>query len=788
MTANESHETSRLRRFLAILSTAGQRAWQALEAGESTRRGVQAVAWVLLLGMAAVFGGPLHIGVHPAVDPVLGILLVLLLTTLAAFVAAIAFRLLRKLAQLVTWRALLILTGTLVAAVALDQITTVVALPLGILLLAFGATVGALLGTRGPNPSRAKQGGLAVFGLAFGVILILVLASYAGKGTIEHLECYSPPTETVSPLAMENPGLPGPYTVRTLNYGSGTDRRRADFGERVDIITQPVDGSVFLKGSASWKMKARALYWGFDETKLPVNGRVWCPDGKGPFPLALVVHGNHTMEDYSDVGYEWLGQLLASRGIILVSVDENFLNGSWRGSLDTENDARGWLLLKHLEAWTGFAADSSNPFFQRVDLDRVALIGHSRGGEAVAIAAAFNQMSRYPDDATIVMPHGFGIRSVVAIAPSDGQYEPAGRGTPMKGVSYLVLQGGHDSDVSIFMGARQWHRANVQGSPNFKASVWIYRANHGQFNTAWGDADFGWPTSVVINRAPLLSGESQRQAGGVFISAFLEATLQDGDGYRMLFRDHRTGRQWLPDDLFITRYEDADVQTVASFEEDINPCSGSQDGIKMTGKQLAVWREEQLSARAGFSKENAVTILGWRRDPGTQENDDPNAPVYTLELEGWAGRQELDAQDAFVLSLTDMGEEPEEKDEHAANGDEDGDAANGGDPLEEDGPLESIDFTVRLTDMDGDTARLPLSAFRHLAPPVPSKLIKLPIETLLLGGDREPTLQTVELPLAAFMAVNADIEPARLISVSLIFDRTETGMLALDDLGFRITR
>ena len=62
--------------------------------------------------------------------------------------------------------------------------------------------------------------------------------------------------------------------------------------------------------------------------------------------LALTVHGNYDPRDYSDPGYAWLGELLASSRFILVSVDMNFLNGSIR----QENDARGWMLLKHLEA------------------------------------------------------------------------------------------------------------------------------------------------------------------------------------------------------------------------------------------------------------------------------------------------------------------------------------------------------------------------------------------------------------------------------------------------------
>ena len=61
--------------------------------------------------------------------------------------------------------------------------------------------------------------------------------------------------------------------------------------------------------------------------------------------MVLVVHGNHNMRDYSDPGYDYLGELLASRGYVLASVDENFINGRIRN----ENDGRGWFLLKHVE-------------------------------------------------------------------------------------------------------------------------------------------------------------------------------------------------------------------------------------------------------------------------------------------------------------------------------------------------------------------------------------------------------------------------------------------------------
>jgi len=55
----------------------------------------------------------------------------------------------------------------------------------------------------------------------------------------------------------------------------------------------------------------------------------------------LVVHGNHSTEDCSDPGYDYLGELLASRGIILASVDENFINGTFSARVDLTADRPG---------------------------------------------------------------------------------------------------------------------------------------------------------------------------------------------------------------------------------------------------------------------------------------------------------------------------------------------------------------------------------------------------------------------------------------------------------------
>ena len=282
-------------------------------------------------------------------------------------------------------------------------------------------------------------------------------------------------------LDLPNPGVPGAFDVVTLTYGSGEDLRRPEYGEDVDVVSRRVDGSKLIDnwdGLSGW---LRTSYWGFDVEQLPLQARVWMPDADGPFPLVLVVHGNHGMEDFSDPGYDYLGEHFASRGIILASVDENFINSSIsalvnffadRPGLKEENDARGWLLLEHLAQWRDWNEEAGHRLQGVVDMDRVALIGHSRGGEAVGVAAAFNALDRYPDDATLDFDFGFNLRGVIAIAPVYGQYEPRERPTPVRDVNYFTIHGDMDGDVQSFEGVAQYSRVSFSGDDyRFRSSL-----------------------------------------------------------------------------------------------------------------------------------------------------------------------------------------------------------------------------------------------------------------------------------------------------------------------------
>jgi dienelactone hydrolase len=593
-----------------------------------------------------------------------------------------------------------------------------------------------------------------------------------------------------APLDAPNPALPGRYEVGTLFYGSGTDRRRPEYGEKVDIKTDAVDASVFVTNLAGFKAWARKKYWGFEPKAFPLNARVWFPKGDGPFPLVLIVHGNHKMEEFSDPGYAYLGELLASRGYIVASVDENFLNGSWAGDIGDENDARGWLLLKHLELWRAWNEQADSPFAHKVDLDDIALIGHSRGGEAIVHAAAFNDLSHWPDDAKVRFDFHFSIRTLIAIAPIDGQYEPAGRPTPVENVNYLVLQGSHDSDLDFFAGARTYRRVEFTDDEYWmKAALYIYRANHGQFNAVWGPYDMGPPLNRLLNLGRLLKPEEQRTIAKVYISAFLDATLRGRSEYIPMFRNHRCAAAWLPNTVCFNRFEESDFHVLADFDESIDVTKASVPGAYLRGEGLSVWRLQEMKGRGDWPFDDSAVVLGWNVPPAGGPPED--APFFSIVLpDTLPSEWQLDSDSvlSFCLADTDDQCEPLFPADPACVDRPDVDDPHG--PPHRDDPNDTpdesgIDLTIELVASDGCVARLPLSHVAPLQPALHVTFTKWAYwEHSRNKSAVEPVLQTYEIPLSDFVQANPTFTPSRLREIRFRFDRMATRVLLLDNVGF----
>jgi dienelactone hydrolase len=761
--------------------------WMLIRPGPEVRRGV---VWGTLAAAAAtvvIAGLCMRTGFGYAFDFAFAVLFAALCIPLIMLGVMLLLTILRKLPRLATGTVMgccvivMMLWGPPVLGVPM---AIVVGLVEGVL----GATIATFVaGGFGESALRKKiLVSLLFVGAVVGNVYFVWLFAHAGS--MDKLIVWKPPAESMpAKLALENPSANGPYRLQKLFYGVGNDIRRPEYGSRVAIKTRTVDASDFFKDFKGWKRWARKKYWGFDVDKLPLNARVWYPEGPGPFPLALIVHGNHNLADFSDPGYEYLGELLVSRGFILASIDENFINGGLFHDppLKPGSAVRGWLLLEHLKLWKEWNQAAGNPFQGKVDLTRIALMGHSRGGEAAATAAAFNRMKYYPEDANIKFDYGFAIKSVVAIAPADGQYKPAEQDRWISDVSYLTLQGAHDADVSSFLGSRQWdHVKFTQPGPWFKAEIYAYRANHGQFNTIWGRTDAGQPLSWLLNLKPLMLGEEQRRISKTYISAFLEATLHDRREYLPLFQDWRVGREWLPDTLYEDRYQDASYVPLASFSEDADLTTTTAPGGNIAGENLSVWHEGKIPWREGDRDYNGV-FLGWKRAKGAP------AATYTLTLPaGAAAKWQLGEGSTVELSVAAMDEDaemPGKKSEEEKKKIEEEEKKKKEEDKSKKKEREAPDFTLELVASDGTTASSPVGKFMVIPPPFKEQFTKLAIlDEKGYEKDWEPVFQTVRAPLADFRSGDGakPLDLGKLIAVRLKFDRTEMSVICISGIGF----
>jgi dienelactone hydrolase len=747
----------------------------AIRPGPEARRGAVCGTLVAAAACVVIAGMYLRTGFGYAFDFAFVILFATVLIPLVAVVVALLLTIAGTLPRMATgW----IIGSCVIVMLAWlpPHIGIAMAIVVGLAEGLLGAAIATFAVGRFAEAALSKKIITVVVFLLAVTANVFLLWLLGRDGSEEKLVSWRPPADTMpATLSAANPSQNGPHSVKRLFYGAGTDIRRPEYGSSVRIKTRTVDVSAFVKDSKGWQRWTRKKYWGFDVDELPLNARVWYPDGPGPFPLAVIVHGNHNMVEFSDSGYAYLGELLASRGFIVASVDENFLNDGLFDDAPKPEAVRGWLLLEHLKLWREWNQTTDNPFHHLVDLSHIALMGHSRGGEAAATAAVFNRMKFYPDDANIRFDYQFAINAVVAIAPADGQYKPAGQHRWLEDVSYLTLQGAHDADVSSFRGSRQWdHVRYTRSGPWFKAEIYAYRANHGQFNTVWGRTDTERPLSRLLNLKPLMPGEEQRRISKTYIAAFLEATLRDRREYLPLFQDWRAARFWLPDTLYVNRYQDASYVPLATFDEDADVTTTTAPGGHMAGENLSIWREGRIPWRQGDRDYNGV-FLGWNRAEGAP------VPSYAISLpEGAAAKWNLGSHSTIELSIAALDQEaprPGRRKDQEDKKPETAMARERGSP----------DFTLELVTSDGAVASAPVTRFAAIPPPLKVKFTKVDVlDSQRYEKDWEPVFQTVRVPLMAFQSAGGAMrfDLRKLTMVRLKFDRTAMAVICVSGIGF----
>jgi hypothetical protein len=70
-------------------------------------------------------------------------------------------------------------------------------------------------------------------------------------------------------------------------------------------------------------------------------------------------------------------------------------------------------------------------------------------------------------------------------------------------------------------------------------------------------------------------------------------------------------------------------------------------------------------------------------------------------------------------------------------------------------------------------------------PPLAAKFTKSSLTEKMYSSPSQPVLQTIEVPMARFVELNRRFNPSQIATVRFRFDRSPSGVIILDEVGFR---
>lgn len=344
----------------------------------------------------------------------------------------------------------------------------------------------------------------------FGNVPASTYASYATDANYDAITDFLDGADQIGFVVAQDPLQIGAYLVGRAEY------------------SQDDYFSTLFSGSSATNVDLRAVVR-YPATSAGDN----TPVAAGQYPIFIIEHGNHSFceidggqthascpiasRTLNHKGYMNLLEVLASHGIIAVSIDAYDLTG-WVPQWIPE---RGTLILKHLELWshmndtstyTSYPDFFSGLFAGHVDMTRIQVSGHSRGGEASVAAYMLNT--------------SFNINSVSSIAPVDGQ------AYTLPDVPYFVILPAADGDVSDLSGIRIYDRAGGGTDLTTKSGIHVYGANHNFFNTVW--ADDGDDSNST--RADYIPKANQQKIGEAYLAAFARIHLLNEIVYEDMLR------------------------------------------------------------------------------------------------------------------------------------------------------------------------------------------------------------------------------------------------------------
>jgi hypothetical protein len=551
----------------------------------------------------------------------------------------------------------------------------------------------------------------------------------------------------VAPALGQDPGAPGPLAVTREEYNFG------------DTAFQPTNfpGPVELLASIHYP------------TALA-----------GPYPMIILLHGRHAtcfsgtggaflqwpctnnrepIPSYK--GYDYVSEVLASHGYVVVSISANGTNAVDNSVFDLGALARAELIQKHLDILNTFnttgGAPFGNKFVGKFDLSKVGTMGHSRGGEGVVRHYVLNDSLGAP----------YGIKAVFPLAPVDFNR------FVVNNAALNVLLPYCDGDVADLQGVHFYDdaRYNVPGDQSPKHYELVMGANHNFYNTVWspgsstipgaandwlfvpnGQNDSHCGTKAGNQR---LTEAQQRGTGVAYMSAFFRAYV----GGESQFIPILTGDAPPPpsaqtNNLFVSYHAPAalrlDVNRLLNDTNlSINTLGGAATQIDLTPYDLCggaappankclpgSLNAQQPHTTSARSSARGMTQLrtGWNNLTGNYRNDIPPTLGNVSGFQSVQFRVSVNFEDVRNV------------------------------------PGLAQDFRVVLTDASGASASVRVSDFSSALFYPPGEILAVP----------KVVLNTVRVPLSAFNGVNLN----NVRSVQFSFNERLQGALLITDVAF----
>lgn len=465
------------------------------------------------------------------------------------------------------------------------------------------------------------------------------------------------------------------------------------------------------------------------EMPYKLRGIMAVPVGDGPFPVVLITHGSHENVDETkrfDTGYDYLVKALAQNGYIAISMDM-LMPYIWAYGDDDDAEKSVAVADEHIRSILAAAAgDMLYPIdlSGKIDADKIALIGHSRGGENIFLIAE-DQLEK-----------GVSIEALLSIAPSWN----TSREFPDVSASIIVPQ--YDGDVTRLDGIALYDYLAKHNSGDYSVTF-LFGANHNFFNRNI-ERDDSTSHEVENGHSPL-SREEQENFLVNYAVDFFDASFGIEDRFYQL-SSPQPNKMYGLDISRRIHLADAsgliDSGTSADFSSDAA-------SVKHVVDYWFFEEDEVLidTVTIGLIDED-LNVINLNRDLISIEWENGNSSVKITPLvSDFSGKTALCLHmvpdSASSLNNTD----------------------------------EALRFTIVLRDTDGNFASVVAAANQNVLSCYPGALEATELTDSTIEYWQPPTpLGMLNLPLTLFKGINL----ASIDAVELHFDRTDSGAVFIE--------